>query len=157
MLAAGEKAPDFKLQDLYGPRRTLSGVADGRPVLLAFFKVACPTCQYTLPYLERMFRNKTNRDIGMYAISQDDAESTREFHREFGVTMPTLLDREEEGYPASNEYGLAHVPSLFLIEADGKISASLHGFDKSGLMMLGERLGAEPFQPGEQVPDWRPG
>ena len=157
MLTAGAKAPDFKLRDLAGEQRSRSGIADGRPLILAFFKVACPTCHFTLPYLERLYREKTNRDIGIYAISQDDAESTRDFHQHFGVTMPTLLDQEEEGYPASNDYGISQVPSIFLVEPDDHISTSFMGFDRNALTLLGERLGANPFQPGEQVPEWRPG
>lgn len=157
MLTPGAKAPDFRLRDTSGEERTLPGISGGRPILLAFFKVSCPTCQYAFPYLERLHRRRTNQDLGLYAISQDDAEATREFHREFGVTIPTLLDREEDGYPASNDYGLSHVPSLFLIESDGRISASFTGFDKKGLEALGERFGAAPFDPGEAVPEWKSG
>src|SRR5258706_11253988 len=102
MLGEGAEAPDFELKDLLGKRRTRSEISAGKPMLLAFYKVSCPTCQYTLPFLERIYRGRTNRDIGMYAISQDDAEATREFDQEFGITVPTLLDTEEEGYPASN-------------------------------------------------------
>ena len=104
-----------------------------------------------------MYRGRTERDIGIYAISQDDAESTREFHREFGITLPTLLDAEEKGYPASNAYGLSHVPSLFLVEPDGRISRTLIGFEKKGMEALGRRLGMEPFEPGEYVPEWKSG
>ena len=93
----------------------------------------------------------------MYAISQDDADSTSDFDGEFGITMPVLLDAEEEGYPASNAYGLAHVPSLFLVEPDGRISLAMSGFDKAFMEKLGSRLGQQPFEPGENVPDWRPG
>jgi peroxiredoxin len=156
-LTEGAHAPDFELEDLDGGRRTLSAIGAGKPVLLAFFKVSCPTCQFTLPFLERLYRERTNREIEMYAISQDDAESTRELYSAFGVAMPTLLDREEEQYPASNAYGLTNVPSLFLIEPDGRISKSLVGFEKKGLEELGRRLGAEPFLPGEYVPEWKAG
>jgi hypothetical protein len=31
------------------------------------------------------------------------------------------------------------------------------GFDKKGLEKLGQRLGAEPFAPGEYVPEWKSG
>ena len=93
----------------------------------------------------------------MYAISQDDAESTREFDQEFGITIPTLLDKEEEGYPASNAYRLSHVPSLFLVEPDGRISHAITGFDKKGLEELGRRLGKAPFEAGEYVPEWKSG
>jgi peroxiredoxin len=154
MLTEGAEAPDFKLRDLSGLERATSG---HRPILLVFFKVSCPTCQYTFPFLERLWRNRTNRDADVFAVSQDDPESTREFHQEFGITIPTLLDEEEEGYPVSNAYRLSHVPSLFWIEPNGRISLSLSGFDKKGLQTLGERLGAEPFEPGESVPEWKPG
>src|SRR5437016_5274866 len=120
MLAAGAAAPDFQLQDLSGRKHTLRNLSCGKPLLLAFFKVSCPTCQYALPFLERIYRVRTQSGIGMYVISQDDAESTRDFDGEFGITMPVLLDREEEGYLASNAYGLSHVPSLFLVEPDGR-------------------------------------
>src|SRR2546425_219 len=127
MLTAGAPAPDFELQDLSGKRRSRAEIAAGKPVLLAFYKASCPVCQYTFPFLERLYRGRTNRDIGMYAISQDDPESTREFEQEFGITIPTLLDKEEEGYPASNAYRLSHVPSLFLVEPDGRISHAITG------------------------------
>jgi len=157
MLAAGAQAPDFRLRDLSGRPRTRSEISGGKPVLLAFFKVSCPTCQYAFPFLERIYRGRTRQDIAMYAISQDDAESTREFNADFGITLPALLDTEEDGYPASNAYGLSHVPSLFLVEPDGRISLAIAGFDKNGMQELGRRLGKEPFEPGESVPEWRPG
>src|SRR6266566_2522222 len=156
MLAAGAQAPDFRLRDLSSRLRTRSEISGGKPVLLAFFKVSCPTCQYAFPFLERIYRGRTE-DVGMCAISQDDAESTREFDGEFGMTMPTLLDTEEGGYTASNAYGISHVPSLFLVEPDGRISLAIAGFDKNGMEELGRRLGKEPFEPGEYVPEWKPG
>src|SRR5437016_6608920 len=148
MLAAGAAAPDFGLEDLEGKQRTRE-----RPALLAFFKVSCPTCQFTMPFLQRL----ANGSVPIYAISQDDAESTREFHQEFGISLPTLLDKEEENYPASNAYGLSHVPSMFLVAADGKISQSFMGFDKRELQRLGERLGTQPFEAGEYVPEFKSG
>jgi peroxiredoxin len=154
MLSVGDPAPDFELEGLSGGRRTRS---TRKPTLLAFFKVSCPVCQYTLPFLERLYRGKSNNDIAIYAISQDDAKSTRAFHSEFCITLPTLLDKEEEGYPASNAYGLSHVPSLFLVEPDGRISLTMMGFDKKIMQELGQRLGRDPFEPGEYVPEWKSG
>ena len=157
MLPAGAQAPDFELQDLSGTRRTRSGIAAGKPILLTFFKVSCPVCQYTLPFLERIYRGRPNKEVAMYTISQDDAESTRDFEGEYGISMPALLDTEEDGYPASNAYGLSHVPSMFLVEPDGRISLALTGFDKKGMEDLGRKLGKAPFSPGEHVPEWKPG
>jgi len=155
MLGEGALAPDFQLEDLSGERRSLSGMR--RPALLAFFKVSCPTCQYAFPFLERLHRGRERREVEMYAISQDDRESTEEFRREFDITMPALLDRGDDGYPASNAYRVSHVPSIFWIEPDGKISLALTGFEKRGMEELGRRLGAEPFETGEYVPEWKSG
>ena len=72
--------------------------------------------------------------------------------------MPTLLDREEDGYPASNAFGISHVPSLFLVEPDGAISLASSGFveARSG----GHRRGApgsSRSMPEEKVPEWKAG
>ncbi len=155
-LTAGAHAPDFRLEDLSGGEKTLGELLKTGPVFLAFFKVSCPTCQYTLPFLERMFRAQP-RGTSMFAVSQDEADATREFHHEFGITMPTLLDSSRFGYPASNAYGLSHVPSMFLIGRDGNISWSSIGFSRKDLEALGEKLGAKPFQPDEKVAEAKSG
>ena len=157
-LTAGQRAPDFRLADLAGGGdKTLAELLQRGPVFLAFFKVSCPTCQYTLPFLERMFRAHNGGGAQMFAVSQDDAQGTREFHKEFGITMPTLLDGAKFGYPASNAYGLSHVPSMFLVERDGNISWSSVGFVKKDLEALGQKLGAPPFKPDEKVPEMKSG
>jgi peroxiredoxin len=156
-LTAGQRAPEFRLDDLNGGQKSLSELLPAGPVFLAFFKVSCPTCQFTLPYLERIYSGLADGNALMIAVSQDDAESTREFHKEFGITMPTLLDSARQGYPASNAYGLVYVPSMFLVERDGTISWSLVGFNRKELEELGGKLGVNPFKPGERVPEMKSG
>jgi peroxiredoxin len=155
-LSAGDRAPDFRMAELDGGgEKTLAELLAAGPVFLVFFKISCPTCQYTLPFLERMYRARGA--VPMFAVSQDDARDTREFRREFGITMPTLLDDARFGYPASNAYGLSHVPAMFLIEPDRTISWSLTGFNRKELEALGGKLGSPPFQPGERVAEMRSG
>jgi peroxiredoxin len=156
-LTTGQHAPDFQLDDLNGGKKRLSELLAETPVFLAFFKVSCPTCQFTLPFLDRMYREVAGGRVRRFAVSQDDAEATREFHREFGITMPTLLDSPRGGYPASNAYLLSYVPSMFLVERDGTISWSLVGFHKKDLEALGARLGVAPFRPEDRVPEMKSG
>ena len=108
----GTLAPGFRLALLEGGEVTLADLIAGGPVLLAFFKVTCPVCQMTMPFLERLHQEGGLR---IYGISQNDAEDTREFNRYFGVSFPTLLDSEEAGYPASNAYRISSVPTMFLV------------------------------------------
>jgi len=160
-LRAGQRAPDFSLGRL--ENGAVQGIADlgkllpGGPVLLAFFKSSCPVCQMTLPFLERIHRGRTPGSLEIYGVSQDDAETTQAFSGEFGISFPILLDTEENGYPASNAYGVSHVPSLFLVERGGTIAWSLEGFNKREFLAVAGQAGVNPFRPGENVPEWKAG
>jgi peroxiredoxin len=154
LLEPGSPAPAFRLKSLEGGESTLAEwTARGR-VLLTFFKVTCPVCQMTLPFLERIH---LSGNLAVCAISQNDAADTREFHQYFGVTLPTLLDSEEEDFPASNAYGLTNVPTLFLVEPDGVISRVIEGWSKMDMQSLGELAGMALFRAEDNVPAWKAG
>jgi peroxiredoxin len=183
-LPAGTKAPDFALplvsnnkdkdkdkvgsKDKYKDNNndsaefSLQAALQRGPVLAAFFKVSCPTCQYTLPYLERLYKAHGDK-IAIVGISQNDQRDTAAFLKEYGVTFPTLLD-DPNGYTVSNAYGLTNVPSLFLIGQDGHIEITSVGWVKQEVEDINRRLAeaqkaALPaiFQPGEDVRDFRAG
>ena len=77
MLEAGMRAPSFELKSLDGEKRSLEDILGKGPALLAFYKISCPVCQLTFPFLERLAKNDAVRVIG---ISQDDAKSTQAFN-----------------------------------------------------------------------------
>jgi peroxiredoxin len=159
MLAAGVRAPEVSFRTLDGRSQTLADLLAGGPVVLAFFKVTCPVCQMALPYLDRLHRGAVRDGAAMQfiGVSQDDAAAAREFASEFNITFPVLLDEASRGYTASNAFAIHSVPSVFLIEPDGRVSASGHGFSKKDIEALGRRAGVAPFEPAERVPDFRPG
>ena len=161
-LSAGVKAPDFKLPAVGGAPFSLQSALSKGPVVAVFFKVSCPVCQYTFPFLERLHKAYGDRTVTIVGISQDDERNTSSFLRQYGVTFPTLLDGS--GYPASNAYGLTNVPTWFLIRQDGEIEVSSVGWVKQDVENLNQRLSvmgqaapAALFQPGEQVRDFRAG
>lgn len=154
LVPAGAAAPAFELTGLEGSTRTLQEILSAGPALLVFYKISCPVCQFTLPYLQRLAANPALQVIG---ISQDDASATRGFNQRLGVKFPTLLDRGSEGYPASNAYGIASVPSLFLVESDGTVARSFNGFSKRDFEEIGARAGVAPFGPEDHVPEWKAG
>jgi peroxiredoxin len=180
-LPAGTKAPDFSLPALVTSKDTskdsdkdggsfsLQAALQQGPVLAAFFKVSCPTCQYTFPYLERIHKaygdrkKTTDKKITIVGISQNDQRDTAAFLKEYGVTFRTLLD-DPNGYAVSNAYGLTNVPSLFLIGQDGQIEISSVGWVKQEIEDINRKLAAAEqialpaiFQPGEDVRDFRAG
>src|SRR5579859_4188473 len=119
-LVNGAKAPEFELKTLDGKKFSLYEELARGPVVLAFFKVSCPTCQYAFPFLERLQKAYGRNGVSLVGISQNDAKDTKTFLKEFGVTFPILLD-DTQTYPVSNSYGLTNVPTIFWIAQDGEI------------------------------------
>ncbi len=154
MILNGAIAPDFTLPDLDGRPVSLAQLRQAHPVLLVFFKVSCPVCQMTLPFLNRLV---PSGKLNVVTISQDDATLTQRFRARLGVTVPALLDDEDSGYPVSKAYRITNVPSVFLVEPDGGISLAVNGFSKADLEKIGARAETAIFREDEAIPAWRPG
>jgi peroxiredoxin len=162
-LAVGAKAPDFTLKTLDGKLFSLNEELGRGPVVLVFFKVSCPTCQYALPFFERLHKAYRNKGISLVGVSQNDAKETAAFMKEFGITFPVLLD-DPGSYPASNAYGLTNVPTIFWIAQDGEIEVSSVGWLKAEFEEINRKMAeagksapAAMFRPGEDVRDFRAG
>ena len=155
LLDCGARAPEFRLDRLEGGEASLQELTAGGLALLAFYKVSCPICQLTLPFLERIHGGGR---LPVFAISQNDDEDTNEFNRYYGISIPTLLDREEADFPASNAFGISSVPTLFLVERDGTVSRVIEGWQKQEIERLGAQAGVNPFRPEDKnVPQWKAG
>jgi len=162
-LASGTKAPDFALQSVDGKPFSLADNLARGPVVLVFFKVSCPTCQYALPFFERLYKAYGQKGATLVGVSQNDAKDTAAFAKEFGITFPILLD-DTHKYPASNAYGLTNVPSIFWIAQDGDIEISSVGWVKPDFERINRQMAetgkvrpALPFKPGEDIRDFRAG
>jgi len=162
-LAAGKRAPDLQLETLEGKEFSLREALGRGPVVLVFFKVSCPTCQYALPFYQRLFRSYKNQRVTLVGVSQNNADETAAFAKEFGVSFPLLLD-EAISYPASNAYGLTNVPTVFWIGTDGNVEMSSVGWSRPDFEQINRRMAevtaiaaAPMFRPGEEVRDYRAG
>jgi peroxiredoxin len=162
-LATGAKAPEFQLKTSDGTQFSLAGELANGPVVLAFFKVSCPTCQYAFPFLERLYKAYKDKGVKLVGVSQNDAKETAAFAKDFGVTFPILLD-DTRKYPVSNAYGLTNVPTVFWIDQDGEIEISSVGWVKAEFEQINRKMAeagkitpAAMFKPGEDVRDFRAG
>jgi peroxiredoxin len=162
-LATGTTAPDFELKMLDGNAFSLAAELVRGPVVLAFFKVSCPTCQYALPFLERLHKAYAAKGVTLVGVSQNNAKETVAFNQQFGVTFPALLD-DTSTYPVSNAYGLTNVPTIFWIAQEGEIEVSSVGWIKSDFEQINRKMAeigktpaATVFKPGEDVRDFRAG
>jgi peroxiredoxin len=162
-LSPGTTAPDFNLPTLDGKQFSLRDALLRGPVLAAFFKISCPTCQYAFPFLQRIYAAHGYKNLTIVGISQNEKKDTAAFVKEYGVTFPVLLD-DTRTYPVSNAYGLTNVPTLFWIAPDGEIEVSSVGWVRKDMEELNQRAAdasaavTKPlFRGDEQIADFRAG
>jgi len=162
-LLPGVTAPDFSLPAMDGKTFTLKEALARGPVVLAFFKVSCPTCQYAFPFLERISKAHGSGNVSVVGVSQNDKRDTAAFLKTFGITFPVLLD-DTRAYPVSNAYGLTNVPTIFWIAQDGEIEVSSVGWVRADVDEINRRAAESVgqsvvpiFHAGERVVEFRAG
>jgi len=162
-LGTGTSAPQFELPTMDGTRFSLKDALARGPVLVAFFKVSCPVCQYAFPFFERIYKAQGGGKVTIVGISQNEAKDTAQFLGRFGITFPALLE-DTKAFPVSNAYGLTNVPTSFWIAQDGQIEISSVGWSRGDVEEMARKAAeanggpANPiFQPREQIADFRPG
>ena len=163
-LITGKLAPDFTLPTLDGKQTSLHHLLKQGPVVLAFFKVSCPVCQYAFPMYERVAQAHKNGGAAFLGVCQNGASDAKAFAREYGVTFPIAIDYDANHYAVSNAYGLTNVPTLFYVDKDGEIEVSSVGWSKPDVDEVNAKLAAlrqqKPptlWRSGEDVPAFRAG
>ena len=126
---------------------------------LVFYKVTCPTCQMAAPEIDRFERGYPGRILG---VGQDRPEALASFSEQWGVSFPSVPDLDP--YVASNAYGIAHVPTMVIVDGDGRVAEVVESWDRDGYnrasALLASLLGAEPAAistEGDGLPAFRPG
>ncbi|HWY70643.1 MAG TPA: TlpA disulfide reductase family protein [Terriglobales bacterium] len=163
-LPSGAKAQEFTLTSTTGKPVTLSELTKRGPVVLAFFKVSCPTCQYAFPYFERMSQLHKPEAVSFVGISQNDLRDTQAFMKQYGVTFPVAIDDSKQ-YIVSNAYKLTNVPTAYLVDRDGRIQVNSVGWARKDMEEINAKLSMMDsaqqqhpiFKPGEEVAEYKAG
>ena len=163
-LVTGTLAPDFRLSTLEGKQVSLYQLLKRGPVMLAFFKVSCPVCQYAFPLYERMAKAHKSSPASFLGVCQNGPSEAKAFARDYGVSFPIAIDDEANRYAVSNAYGLTNVPTLFYITPGGEIEVSSVGWSKADVDDVNAKLAAlgneKPpvlWRKGEAIQDFRAG
>jgi peroxiredoxin len=111
-------APDFILKDLTGRDFKLSA-ARGKPVLLIFLTTWCPTCRSEIPHYKDIYETYGQRGLEVVGIDIEEPKNrVSQFAAKNRIPYRTLLD--ERGRVAS-AYGIVGIPTMVLINRDGKV------------------------------------
>jgi len=127
MLALGTKAPAFALTDVTTQNLvTLDRVSDKKATLVMFIANHCPYVQHVLPELVRIGKEYEHSDLGIVAISSNDAEAYPEDSPEkmrleaenHGFAFPYLFDEDQDVAAA---YTAVCTPDFFLFDDELKL------------------------------------
>lgn len=117
-------APDFVLKDTEGKTVKLSDYK-GKIVILNFWATWCPPCRQEIPDLIKVSEELSKgNDAVVLAVNLtngyngETAERARKFAKDNKMTMRVLLDEKDE---AAGKYGIASIPTTFIINRDGTV------------------------------------
>ncbi|MCB0706536.1 MAG: thioredoxin family protein [Saprospiraceae bacterium] len=122
-LSVGDKAPDFKLANIFGEQVSLSDFPEAKGFIVTF---TCNHCPYAVMYEDRLIElhNKyAPMGYPVIAINPNDPEVVPEDSyanmkiraEEKVFPFQYLFDRGQKVYPA---YGATRTPHVFLLDAN---------------------------------------
>ncbi|HEV8538269.1 MAG TPA: redoxin domain-containing protein [Bacteroidota bacterium] len=121
-------ASDFKLISIDGDSLLLSSLR-GKVVLLDFWATWCGPCLREMPHLQKLAEKYApNADVKFLSVSTDNPrDPVKPFIEKYKYSMKILYD---DGI--SYSYSVRSIPSLFVIDRNGKIQYKHIGFGGNG-------------------------
>ena len=131
LLKPGVKAPDFTLNDINGKPLKISSFR-GRQVVLVFWASWCPDCRAEVPQLKALHASANPEKVAFVSVSFDRTlEALQAYVNENylpGVQLYDPAGKKESKVAAS--YGVKWIPSLYLLDKDGKVMLGTVMIDK---------------------------
>jgi len=127
MLELGTTAPDFALPDVVSGQTISLNTFSGKKALWVMFICRhCPFVKHVQQELARIGRDYSNKDVGMVAISSNDAESfpddspssLKQMAQELGFKFPFCYDESQE---TAKAYAAACTPDFYLFNEAGQL------------------------------------
>src|SRR3982751_1487897 len=127
MLTLKTKASDFKLPDVTsGKTVSLSSFTAKKGLLVMFICRHCPYVQHIKEELTRLGKDYRSKDVGLVAISSNDAgnypedspASLKAMAKELSFTFPFCHDESQE---VAKAYTAACTPDFFLFDRNRKL------------------------------------
>jgi thiol-disulfide isomerase/thioredoxin len=146
-LAVGEKAPDWELQDPQGKAHKLSDYA-GKVVVMDFWATWCGPCQMAMPGIQAVHEKFRGKPVAVFGINCWESGDPEAMMKEKGFTYGLLL----KGDAVAKDYGVAGIPTFYVISKDGRIAHVSVGYDPKGEEKLEEIIKAELAKPAPPAP-----
>lgn len=128
IIKVGDSAPEFTLHTLDGALID-SKAFKGKVVYINFFATWCGPCMKEMPHVEKeIWQGIKHNDFIMVAIGREHTKKEMQvFKDKKGLTLPIAADSTRIIY---SKFAPQMIPRNIVIDKDGKIAYSKHGFDE---------------------------
>lgn len=116
-------APDFELKTLDGDKVRLADLR-GKPVLLSFWATWCGPCRRELPELAALHDEFQKKGLVILGVNDEGKGTAKKYAEKELLPFPIL---DDSGLKVNRLYRVRSIPTLFLIDKDGKIVRFLRG------------------------------
>jgi peroxiredoxin len=124
----GSEAADFQLKDLEGREIQLKSLR-GNVVLLNFWATWCGPCRLEMPVIEKLHQQLHGKGLRVFGVNDEEIETIREYVAEHEYSFPTLVDIDQQ---AMNLYRIRAIPTMVVIDREGKIAQYRMGLSREG-------------------------
>jgi thiol-disulfide isomerase/thioredoxin len=130
VLSVGDAAPDYLLSDIRDEKVSMSEFK-GRVVLLEFWTTWCPTCRDSVPYLNALNKDYSDRGLVLMSVNLDDGVESNQAVRQ---DVRQFADKHKLGYRVLFDdiitgrlYDVNSLPTLYIIDKKQRIVKKYSG------------------------------
>ena len=141
-LDKGDATPKFANPDLTGKFYLSKNIIGKSWVILDFFATDCTGCKRELPELEKLYKEFGEKGLKVFVFATDKAGTSivKPYFAEHPTTLTVLIDRY---LVTAKKYGVEEIPSVFLINPDGKVMVKGVGYSEKVIREMRDILTKE--------------
>ena len=119
-------APEFSLKTLTGEEMSLAN-NKGKTLLIDFWATWCGPCRESIPHLVHLHKTYQGQGLAVVGLSMDkgDPKTVDHFAKSLDIPYPIAIAPEE----IARAYGVNGLPTIVLIDKEGKIREKIVGFN----------------------------
>lgn len=132
-LTIGSDAPSFVLKDMEGKFVRYKAFKGKHYILLNFWATYCKPCKIVISELHKLQKRFPAIKFFLISVDKEGESIIQPYIAKNNITLPVLIDKY---HISSKAYRVKSLPSLFLIDKEGKIVFKSVGYSEDTVEKL---------------------